>query len=264
MYIMSGCNRRCFAIQTPSILRGHHTGARNRRQQIDEHIPISQPVFDRSERAFLSPHKSARLFVLYCPLFILWCDGAGMQAGKRPHPEDIHPAFLGYFHRPRSPNAAWDPVVSGSPHNCVHGISEAVCLLTLHRFLHQPRLQYHVIQYHEHFRLNFHSGDASSPASFFTSSFARHVLTRIATYPLVTCSLILANASTSTGSCQSVCGDLHVSSTANTHGTYSTYLLFSEVYGTNNKRTSDGCVLLPCTLFGSCDRLSSSGSSRAP
>eukprot|EP00752_Nemacystus_decipiens_P008302 g7422.t1 len=33
------------------------------------------------------------------------------QAGKRPHPEDIHPAFLGYFHRPRSPKAAWNPTV---------------------------------------------------------------------------------------------------------------------------------------------------------
>ncbi|CAM9150534.1 unnamed protein product [Ectocarpus sp. 12 AP-2014] len=34
-----------------------------------------------------------------------------VQVGKRPHPEDIHPAFLGYFHQRRSPKGAWDPAL---------------------------------------------------------------------------------------------------------------------------------------------------------
>ncbi|CAM9441219.1 unnamed protein product, partial [Scytosiphon promiscuus] len=32
-------------------------------------------------------------------------------AGKRPQPEDIHPAFMGYFHRKRSLKEAFDPAV---------------------------------------------------------------------------------------------------------------------------------------------------------
>lgn len=34
------------------------------------------------------------------------------QTGKRPQPEDIHPAFLGYFHRRRSDRGSRDPMVS--------------------------------------------------------------------------------------------------------------------------------------------------------
>lgn len=34
-----------------------------------------------------------------------------LQAGKRPQPEDIHPAYLGYFHRKRINGNAWDASV---------------------------------------------------------------------------------------------------------------------------------------------------------
>ncbi|CAM9873724.1 unnamed protein product [Ectocarpus sp. 6 AP-2014] len=56
-----------------------------------------------------SSKRSVELAKLGLEDYFLQC--SLLQVGKRPHPEDIHPAFLGYFHQRRSPKGAWDPAL---------------------------------------------------------------------------------------------------------------------------------------------------------
>lgn len=63
------------------------------------------------DNALVSRISERDRFMFVCRLHSFGGDVMALQAGKRPHPEDIHPAFLGYFHRPRSPKAAWNPTV---------------------------------------------------------------------------------------------------------------------------------------------------------